>query len=306
MASGTTVDAARDIGQVVAVNVDTGTGTQSFRIPEPIALTAFMINRVEQLRGVQRLLKRRLDDKKLGPILVVLTGDVADFHEGFAQRYERLEARKRIDMVPGIAPLIPLRVLHWPRRRVSMEELLLSFAGPIATLADGDEVEDVMRELRELPESISFRHIFKAEYWDEKHEQLIRDWLKFIESEWPEPRNSSVAIGFLCIQTDDKVEKKSASMRRVLNDLKQEYADSERVYFASELEMIEQIDMEEWEPIASERLGADFHSGLLLEIREHLFAQQDKYHYGALYSALMTILQERFFGAVKPQFMEDR
>lgn len=307
MTTETNINADRDIGQVISqtLNFDTGAGTQGLRVPGHVALTATMIDRVEQLRALQRNLRKRLEERQFGPLLVVLIGDEADFHRGFALRYELLEARKRLDRTPEVAPLNPLLVLSWPRRNPNMDDLLLSFAGPIPTLEEDAFPEEVIEALQTVPESISFSHYVKARHWNDAQSDLVERWLNFVESEWPQPEARSVAIGFLCLQTMESEPEKSAEMQNLTERLEKTYESASRILILPKLTEIERIDVEEWEPAASERLGDDFQSGLLAKICSNLFKEKRSLRYEPMYCELLKMLEARYTASRRVQFAEE-
>lgn len=307
MVTETSINADRDIGQVISqtLNFDTGSGTHGLRVPGHVALTATMIDRVEHLRSLQRVLRKRLDERRLGPLLVVLVGDEADFHRGFALRYELLEARKRLDRTPGVAPLTPLLVLAWPRKTGQFEDLLQSFAGPIPTLEDDAYTDEIIEALQTNPESISFSHYVKAEHWDENQAELVKRWLNFVENEWPEPDGRCVAIGFLCLQTMETEPEKTREMLKTVESIEDEYGSASRIQLLPRLTEIERIDVEEWEPAATERLGDDFQSGILAKFCNELFKEKRKMRYEPLYCELLKMLETRYSSSRRSMFAEE-
>jgi hypothetical protein len=256
------------IGNVI--NIDTGelvafvpTGA---RLTERAWLAATLVNRSPQFEAIVDRIDVMLDKSGGGKLLIVLRGIRPDFHHSLVLRCGRAHFGEYYDTQNGWSYL---GRMPWPRGAHSVQSILRKLAEALAFPKMMRSQVAIEGELAKLPKSICFSHYLDAEWWTEREQPLVLDWVNYVSNIWPEPPMGRLVVAFLCLDSGTGANDPFASL---LAELGRRAGTGGPILLTKPLDLITASDVDDWVSEVGRFLNLPAVEGLLLSVANELFS----------------------------------
>jgi hypothetical protein len=259
------------IGNVV--NVDFSGELAGFlptraRLTQRAWLAATLVNRQPQFEAIVDRIDDLVERSGGGKLLIVVRGIRPDVHQSLVLRCGLAHFGEYYDQENGWAYL---GRIGWPRGAAAVLSVLRKLADALALPRGVRDQSAIERELASVRKSVCFSHYLDADWWTEREQPLVLDWVDYVCQRWPAPPVGRLVIAFLCLAsgtgTSDPFVTLVAELRRRAG------ADrSGSVLVTEPLDLISASDVDDWVSEAARYLKLPALEGMLLTTSDGLFS----------------------------------
>jgi hypothetical protein len=252
------------------VNIDIGELAaflpKGARLTERAWLAATLVDRSPQFEAIIDRIELMVDKSGGGKLLIVLRGTRPDVHQSLVLRCGRAHFGEYYDTQNGWDYL---GRISWPRGAQSVQSILRRLAEALAFPKAARSQVAMEGELAKLPKSVCFSHYLDAEWWTEREQPLVLDWVNYVSDSWPAPPAGRLVVAFLCL---DSGTGSSDPFTSLLAELQHRAGAGRPILVTEPLDLITASDVDDWVSEVGRFLKLPSIEGPLLNAANELFS----------------------------------